>query len=193
MKKSYLISIKPEWAVKILKKEKIYEIRRKVNREILEALDSGETVEMYMYETFGKQRYVTWDTWGDKYPEWYGYEIYKNGKRLITQGRGKVVAKLTIDGYEEVLTQHHIDGEQIERVLKKACIEHDDLDKYVGDKEQIITLHISKVEIFDEPMKLGEFVVRKVISEDAKWYGEMNYYEDELKRPFQNMGKVWVP
>ena len=54
MTKSYIISIQPQHAVNILNGIKTYEVRKVVLKEILEALDRGETVEMYMYVTKGK-------------------------------------------------------------------------------------------------------------------------------------------
>ena len=85
---------------------------------------------------------------------------YGKSDKLIEQQlhyllNGTIPFRFWFEEYEEVLVQHHIDSEQIERVLKQACIEHDDLDNYVGNKETIYAWHIKKLGVFDKPMKLG--------------------------------------
>ena len=108
----------------------------------------------------------------------YGY-VTKGGKRLayenqpkhpyyilsnsdgVNSANGTIPFRFWFEEYEEVLVQHHIDSEQIERVLKQACIEHDDLDNYVGNKETIYAWHIKKLEIFDKPMELMQFYEKR--------------------------------
>lgn len=197
MKKSYLISIQPQWLEKILNGQKTIEVRRKVNKDVLEKLDRGETVEAYLYCTKGKPYLY----YGDLSQQ-YEIDNYKNkwGDEL----NATIPAKIVIDGYDEVLTQHHIDGEQIDRVLKYACIEREDFDKYIGDKEMAYALHISKVEILDEVMKLDDFYCRIDGLDDNGGFKLDSLKDGEhvsipqlkkkylVSRPPQNMMSVWV-
>ena len=55
-------------------------------------------------------------------------------------------------------------------MIKQACIEHEDLDKYVGDRETIYAWHIKKLEIFDTPLSLSDFYQFKK-KMGSLWYG----------------------
>ena len=150
MKALPLISIHPEHALNILNGI------RHVNTQ---ECSKGFVGWVYIYCTKGGGNLV----WGsplshyveESYVLTYGYST-KEANDIFGILNGKVVARFWFDEYEEVLVQHHIDSEQIERVLKQACIEHDDLDNYVGNKETIYAWHIKKLEVFDKPMEVGE-------------------------------------
>ena len=210
MKKSYLISIKPEWAVKILNKEKIYEIRRKVNQTILEALDNGLSVEMYMYVTkHGKEAHHSRLASGQKnknYPYVYGFHLNDYSHKGAKYVNGLIPCKLTIDGYEVLKHQEFMDNgyedprtyayfyDEDHPMLKQMCLTHEQLEDY-GNGKDLFALHISKVEIFDEPKQLGEFYRDyEVLSHDKD--GNEVYSVDtpyfQLKRPPQNMQSIWM-
>ena len=206
MTKSYIISIQPQHAVNILNGIKTYEVRKVVLKAILEALDRGETVEMYMYVTKPKRRYTV------LHQGFFKDELYRTPKGEIKYGTsvelmayddynqnnflsGKVVAKLTIDGYDKVVYQQWInqgmftytikDGGNASLILKSGLSIKQLLD--YGKGKDLFALHISKVEILDEPKSLSDFIVG------------INYLGDvipptykKLKKAPQNMGKVWM-
>ena len=141
--KALLLSVRPEHALNILNGSKTLELRKSVPK--------GFKGWVYVYVTKGKPYLI-------KHPYHSYMAIEQKG---FDDLNGTVPFRFWFDEYEEVLVQHHIDSEQIERVLKQACIEHDDLDNYVGNKETIYAWHIKNLDIFSEPMKLGEFYKTK--------------------------------
>jgi len=93
-----LLPIKRKYSKLILDGKKIAEARKQIPKINLPC-------HVYIYESFGTQRYVTDDRWGDKYDEWFGYEIFKKINpythlRLITEGRGSIVARFTLETIE---------------------------------------------------------------------------------------------
>ena len=194
MTKSLLISIRPQHLLNILNGDKTYEVRKVVPKWVLDKLDRGETVEAYLYCTKGKPYLINKDMLSEYYElrnvytQNFTYEILN----------GTIPVKVVIDGYDEVLTQHHIDGEQIDRVLKYACIEREDFDKYIGDKEMAYALHISKLEILDEPKTLMQFYEPNIdvqcgLNGDIKDEEYVRCLEERrLTKAPQNCMSVWV-
>ena len=150
--KALLLSVRPEHAIKILNGEKTLELRKGVPK--------GFKGWVYVYVTKGKLYLWSYGRIKEN-SNWEWETIYQLTQpyhaRFSDALNGTIPFRFWFEEYEEVLVQHHIDSEQIERVLKQACIEHDDLDNYVGNKETIYAWHIKKLEVFDKPMKLGEF------------------------------------
>ena len=201
MKKTLLISIQPQWLKKILNGRKTIEVRRKVNKEILDKLDRGETVEAYLYCTKGKpylyynfrnKEYVSCD---DKNNLTYYHSDYQKvmGSNLIN---GTIPAKVVIDGYVK-LDYYKVDYTYGNMWLtnmttfKNNCqLSHQQFIDY-GKGKDLYALHISRVEVLDEVMKLGDFHIGDNCITDPKEYHMSNDY-GSITRPPQNMMIVWV-
>lgn len=95
-----LIPVKRKYAKLIIDGKKLAEARKSIPNIKLPC-------PVYIYESFCTQRYVSDELWGDKYDEWFGYEIFKETKpyryqRLITEGRGSIVARFTLESIETI-------------------------------------------------------------------------------------------
>ena len=175
--KALLISINPEHALNILKGDKTRELRKSVPKDFVGWV--------YGYVTKGKP-YITMQS--------KTQFTLRNDNGYTNVINATIPFRFWFEEYEEVLVQHHIDSEQIERVLKQACIEHDDLDNYVGNKETIYAWHIKKLEIFDKPMGLGEFYTPNKDVENVGAFGWAFDYEPyiPLTKAPQSYQYVWV-
>ena len=149
MNKELMISIQPQHAINILNGKKTLELRTWIPK--------GYVGWVYVYIA-KKKPYISHicevRVGVDEVCYYETFDIPHFGDVDLN---GKVAFRFWFDEYEEVLVQHHIDSEQIERVIKQACIEHDDLDNYVGNRETIYAWHIKHLEIFDKPMELKNF------------------------------------
>jgi predicted transcriptional regulator len=203
MTKSLLISIQPQWLQKILNGDKTYEVRKVVPKWVLEALERGETVEAYLYCTKGKPYLY----YGDLTQQ-YEIDDYKNkwGDEL----NGTIPVKVVIDGYE-IIDNEPSYKDCYERYAKQSCMTFEEWYQYFTWSKTGggYALHISKVEIFDEVMKLGEFyktihypkTSEYMTPHICEYKNVIKAYcgnqDDclksfELKRPPQNMMTVWV-
>ena len=175
--KALILSVRPEHAIKILEGEKTLELRKSVPKDY-----KGW---VYVYVTKGKPNYYTVTVQHNGGQAILGFTKEELG--LTYKHNGQIPFRFWFDEWEEVLTQHHIDSEQIERILKQACIEPEDLDKYVGDKETIYAWHIKQLDIFYYPMWLSDFIVG------------LNYLGDIIPPTYKKLTKapqsyqyVWV-
>ena len=207
MTKSLLISIRPQHLLNILNGNKTYEVRKVVPKWVLDKLDCGETVEAYLYCTKGKPYLINKDMLSEYYElrnvytQNFTYEILN----------GTIPVKVVIDGYKRIYHDDYIG--RTKEVLKHACISVDEYNDY-GNGKDLYALHISKVEILDEVMKLGEFytsdyvyersnyvpeIGNRIISENGKIFATYDIASlswvvqpKPLQRPPQNMMTVWV-
>jgi len=137
--KSILISIRPKWVAKILKREKTIEIRKTAPKCEL-------PIEVYIYCTKG---------------DYIGH--------LSNRYVGKVVAKFTLNKIENFINgmnelEREWDGKPddeydyfaYEKALEKACLTYEEADEYCPDKS-FYAWHISDLQIFDEPKEISEF------------------------------------
>ena len=136
--KSILMSIKSQWVAKILNGEKTIEVRKRFPKDFVGWV--------YIYCTKAKPylanaRHFTKSSYKClKCDE----DIYKEHKL-----NGKIVARFWCDGvmvynrYKTVRTS----------VIEATCLRFDDLIAYSKDKD-LHFIHISNLEIFDEPVKL---------------------------------------
>jgi hypothetical protein len=80
----------------------------------------------------------------------------------FTPLNGKVVAKIEFDDYKVIAWENDyliIGGYYVdEQMLKESCISYQELEHY-GKGKTLYFHHISKVEILDNPMEIGEFKV----------------------------------
>ena len=196
MTKSLLISIQPQHLLKVLNGDKTYEVRKVVPKWVLDKLERGETVEAYLYCTkgkpywyynFGYKEYVLCD---DKNNLTYYHSDFQKvmGSNLIN---GTIPVKVVIDGYEKIDNEpYHHDWLKFG---KQACLNEEQWYQYFTWSKTGggYALHISKVEILDEVMKLWDFHIGDNCITDPKEYHMSNDY-GSITRPPQNMMIVWV-
>ena len=193
--KSILLSIRPEWVEKILNGEKTIEVRKQFPKDYVGWV--------YIYCTKDYKRDLYFDKQFDKSyfknskDDQTAYEFCLKMKTL----NGKVVARFWCDKVETIslpytyfgtnkwvscenertLQTETIDEQEL---LKKSCISEEQIYKYLNFKKspkQVgYAIHISKLEIFDEPRELSEFKFWKDKSEYGCWY------ENKLTKAPQN-------
>ena len=191
MTKSLLISIQPQHLLNILNGDKTYEVRKVVPKWVLEALDRGETVEAYLYCTKGKPYlYTSYATNEDGYTyiDGYGLTSLSYEPSILN---GTIPVKVVIDGYEKIDNEpYHHDWLKFG---KQACLNEEQWYQYFTWSKTGggYALHISKVEILDEVMKLWDFHIGDNCITDPKEYHMSNDY-GSITRPPQNMMIVWV-
>ena len=130
--KAVLISIRPEWCVKIASGEKIIEVRK--TRPRLET-----PFKCYIYCTKG------------------GALIYCRPSQRF--GNGKVIGELVCDGIYAVLRHPEIfAGIPLfyKKAMEDACMTENEIEAYSGGKD-LCGWHISNLKIYDEPKELIEF------------------------------------
>jgi hypothetical protein len=193
--------------VNILNELAKYLVVKKVNKDVLDKLDRGETVEAYLYCTkgkpylyynFGNKEYVLCD---DKDNVTYYDSDYQKvmGSNLIN---GTIPVKVVIDGYIKMsrnnfdYTYGNMQLGNMTTFLKNCQLSHQQFMDY-GNGKDLYALHISKVEILDEVMKLGDMYNFKNDVSCEYWLLHEQHFKDcnlypKLKRPPQNMMSVWV-
>lgn len=155
--KAIMISIKPKYVAKILNGEKTIEIRRTMPKCDL-------PIDVYIYctkedslsilKTYPKDTYVCEQEFKcDDFPYLCsGYE-----------GKGKVVAKFTLNKVEEIETCERHNPE----LLKQSCLNAVEFYAYLTKGKNFLgqvlgyAWHISNLEIFDKPKELSEFLKPK--------------------------------
>ena len=146
--KAILLSIKPEWLVKILNGEKTIEVRKVFPKDYVGWV--------YLYCSKGKPRVI----------------IQSNGVIAIDNKHysygdeelnGKVIARFWCDKIEEIVCQNAFNEPTYNTELLserdlciKSCLGLFGLFDYLGYKNGY-AIHISKLEIFDKPKELSEF------------------------------------
>lgn len=171
--KAILISISPEWVAKILNGEKTIEIRKTAPKCKL-------PIQVYIYCTKNKLHYSVGALMFNK-DDCFKRSVdktYKYGDSVELMGyypdypydknnflNGKVVAKFTLRGVEEMMPFFHW------CIEKETCLTRDEVldyldskDKSVGNpkrQDKVYAWHISDLEIFDEPKELSEFYTLK--------------------------------
>lgn len=163
MSKSILLSVRPEWVEKILNGKKTIEVRKQFPKDykgwVYIYCTKGEP---YLYYNWNTDTYST-TTLKDLKNGWSRVcspnnrlRAYQNGT-VLTNGR--VVARFWCD-YVDILnyvnndysclTPQHYD------ICKESCLEPNEIYSYLNKKTGY-AIHISEIEIFDEPRELSEF------------------------------------
>jgi predicted transcriptional regulator len=163
MSKSILLSIRPEWVAKILNGEKTIEIRKKFPKDYVGWVyiycTKSELLQRHWQKVDGIGKFITY---GRKAKE----KDYDSPHTL----NGEVVARFWCDKVEEIRIEngcfYNTDTNLEYAILEKSCLSLKEIGDYLGVYEyqkEIIkvgyAIHISKLEIFDEPRKLSEFEV----------------------------------
>lgn len=157
--KSILMSIKPKWVAKILNGEKTIEIRKTAPKDWLDYLSGKTKVKpepstVYIYCTKGEDLLCQIDH------EWGTIKVIR-GAKLKSKFNGKVIAKYTLREVEVFSVQAPYDGRE-RKILNEANLMIGEARAYAGGTHPyynpLYAYHISDLEIFDEPMKLKDFM-----------------------------------
>ena len=156
------MSIRPQWIAKILNGEKTIEIRKLFPKDYVGWI--------YLYCTKEKSLIYTDGTDGKgDYVDYKYYVSYKGDKNDI--GSGKVVARFWCDkvkGVWKTTTNIWTYGSDLEpNFYKESCLNDIELNRYFKptkagfNKVYGYAIHITKLEIFDEPKELYDFKVSR--------------------------------
>lgn len=162
---SILISIKPEWAAKILNGEKTIEIRKTAPKREL-------PIDVYIYcAKSNKRRWHLQERHDHSTDETLGhsttyYAYTEVGEVMTPRLDGKIVAKFTLDKIDEVrVDEHMLRDSAWEYVLSGSRLSREELRAYAGGFHPyygvVYAWHISDLEIFDKPKDLSEFKYEK--------------------------------
>lgn len=156
MNKSVMISIRPQWIVKIARGEKTIEVRK--SRPKL-----NPPFKCYIYCTHSTDHpsgYIgcydhDWHTFGLISP--LNIEAGKHFNIEVVSG--KVVGEFTCDSIEtHDLPYPAYQREVSAALLANACLSYTDLHRYVGSGGRFFGWHIADLKIYDEPKKLDSFI-----------------------------------
>ena len=173
--KSIILSVQPQWLAKILNGEKTIEIRKSAPKEL--------PCEVYFYCTMGKPELHRYDSWNGE--SWERHYLFR--KPIVGEWlqNGLVVAKFTLNKVDEVgLTLHiknindYFVGDKTRFIINKVeeyiydeiegtCLTVDELHAY-GKGDTLYAWHIDNLVIFDKPMELKDFIVRKEVLNNEK-------------------------
>jgi len=190
--KSVLISIRPEWIVKILNGEKTIELRKSYPKCELPC-------KVYIYCTKGKSLYKSIEC--NEYFEYYSFEHWSETDTIVN---GKVFAEFILNK----VTKHeknYIDVEDnlcynfLGEDVKKAGFTFDDknavasinalceFDLFVesyGQGKPLYAWHIEDLKIYEKPKELCDFLTQGYRNYDDWLYGDYNgtqSYNDYLE------------
>ena len=174
--KAILISGKPKWTALIMNGKKTDEIRKNkgLYKAIQKLIDEYGYADIYWYcSKNGGRLYQDFSISSDYY---YDKGIKDYQPRLYN---GKVVFKFRCYKIDDYVYGKKwswkigapLDGisNDYEFILKKTCLTDDELRNYCDDL-CFYDIHISDLEIFDEPKEISEFWVRYP-KEDIKFDG----------------------
>lgn len=178
MKKSIIISIKPEWVKKILNGEKTIEIRKSMPKcdlpvDVYIYCTKGDINlykvfrEVYMYfymavaEPFEDFKYYKLDEYdySNKGKARFNFE---NGfyDELYHKLNGKIVAKFTLNKVERFDVPYpawfYEVKDKLQHITNGSCLNLLSLHHYLRNNSGY-AWHIDNLEIFDKPMELSEF------------------------------------
>jgi predicted transcriptional regulator len=148
--KSILISIRPEWCVKILNREKTVELRKTAPKCELPC-------EVFIYCTYGNFRLGELSATISFYRKFFTVPAadYFGGIN------GKVIAKFTLGRIYLMDATDELWIAEDELMMHKMSITKEQFKNYVGNKSTIYGWKISDLEIFDRLRDLSEFGVKR--------------------------------
>lgn len=154
MTKSLMIPVRPQHAVNILNGKKTLDLRKWIPKDYVGWV--------YVYVTKGKPYLL------EECADEYWNTIYQTYDKPFSDRdlNGKVVARFWFDEY---YTYHHYnhgvglyndDAEYnvMYDDLEKLCLDYREIENY-GKGKVLYAWHIKKLEIFDEPKELSDFIV----------------------------------
>lgn len=167
--KAILLSIRPEWLVKILNGEKTIEVRKNkaIANAIKELIKQYGKALIYMYCSKEHSGWCMVGINGHKsyYEKYSKKSVYSPNTHEI--GNGKVVARFWCDNVDRIwkttTSVWLYETEMSNKLYEKSCLSDIELDRYFKPKALGFrytyghAIHISKLEIFDKPKELSEF------------------------------------
>ena len=142
MDKAVMMSIKPEWCVRIATGEKTVEVRK--TRPKIEP-----PFKCYIYETqAGTDKLL--------YIDKHGQPVYKGNGAVI----GEFVCDHVIPIYNNTLLSADIPDELMLENLS-PCLTDREIKEYLGDRSRGYGWHISDLVIYDTPRPLSDFGLKR--------------------------------
>lgn len=132
--KAVLISIKPEWCLKIANGEKTVEIRKSFPSE---KTIGGLPFKCYIYCTKSAGKFAI-----------------PNAEGKPVESAGKIIGEFTCDSFGSY--SGLIVSDKEEQYIKESCVSLDDIDAYRNGKN-VYLWHISNLNIYNKPMELDAF------------------------------------
>lgn len=176
MNKAILMSIRPEWLVKILNGEKTIEIRKTIPKCKL-------PVDVYLYCTKSKP-YITKQS-KSKF-------TIRDNKGFTNLVNGLVVAKFTLNKVEDCCDMGRAELEHKSRLsISEICL-------YIKAKEvdpkMVYAWHIDNLVIFDKPMELRDFSTfkRETISCGMDCPPYTDWVEYRVRKAPQSWQYAWL-
>ena len=180
--KSILLSIKPEWLAKILNGEKTIEVRKKFPKDYVGWV--------YVYCSKGNKK--NWHLIEVVYNAYskteYEYDYYIGSEGYLDWClEGKVVARFWCDNVEEITTEKWSPSKE-QDLLKASYLTENQLFDYCNleSGKPFYAIHISKLEIFDEPKELSEFYTVNKIGIPQYQFGKGTCDYKKLTKASQN-------
>lgn len=152
--KAIMISIKPKWCAKIMNGEKTIEVRKNkvLANAIQKLIDENGYADIYVYCSKDKSDKETLKFMRGRYGCMKNYDPY-----------GKVIFKFRCYKVEEISWQmgvYQLEQQGFNDFLDKCCLGFCEIKDYLN-MENGYAIHISDLEIFDEPKELSEFRRKK--------------------------------
>lgn len=148
-KRSILLSVKPEWLVKILNGEKTIDIRKTTPKCDL-------PIDVYLYCCKGKKNHLFLPPEYFMFPEDETSQPYCDIKPILDIDEmldGKVVAKFTLNKVDD-LSRYAYNFKDNFLILNKACVNTKYLQKYTKNRPILFAWYIENLHIFDKPIPL---------------------------------------
>jgi len=211
--KSIIISVRPEYAQKILNGEKTLELRKSVPKDFVGWV--------YMYVTQAKPyllsvKWTSHNMQTNEKKSGIGYQLFKDLDLKyqflyphMSILNGKVVARWWFDeyAYYNPLYFENTGIKQLDYLVLTderiaLCLDDVEINAY-GNGKDLYAWHIKRLEIFDKPMELGEFLSREhleylywlertgMTNERKQEYVDMMEKTTLIKSP-QSWQYVWV-
>lgn len=153
--KAILMSIKPEWVAKILNGEKTIEVRKRFPKDYRGWVYIYCTKDpRWELDNGYEDGWFLWDRKSHHYP-------FKYAEGFTPMFNGKVVARFWCDRVYEIESVCHgmsyiAEGISQMKIAEASCLDWRDVHGYLKGKNGY-GIHISKLEVFDEPKELSEF------------------------------------
>ena len=187
--KAILLSVRPEYALNIMNGTKPLELRKTIPHDF-----KGW---VYVCVTKGKPHLWSYGHIKEN-SDWEWETVYQTTQpfhaRFSDKLNGKVVARFWFDEY--IAYKYYADdntyfakrpedfGWNAEEVLKRLCLTRDEFKDY-GKGKDLYAWHIKKLDIFDKPMELKDFMF------DAKVWNQAYQAFEEVPRELHRATQSW--
>ena len=207
--KSVLISIRPWWCLLIAQGKKTVEVRKTIPK-------LKPPFKVYIYCTNTKPFLVWGDVfrgnWETEFTNISGYSR-ERAEKIWDLFNGKVLGEFVCDHIFDVVEDFNIHDElpgspkeswltwenapdeydSQEAIEKATCLSLDEISAYMGASDRCYCWHISKLQIYDDPKPLSEFVVEGdcdcLNCKKCTWFDKGNGFnvEDDCNLAYQNI------